>query len=250
MSNFRLRSNQHLHSAASKRAFNRELFSAIAREYSCMSGILSFGRDIPWKRDMVADLPEFKAPRCLDLACGNGDLTKFLLDRYPQARIVALDLTRPMLDIARTRFFGGPAIEFIEADMTETGLPAESFDIITVGYGIRNAPTLAGALEEIARLLKPGGTVAVLDFSRWDRLDWVELALLRLWGGMWGLIRSGNPDTYGYIADSLARYPRRSELHRRFSDCGLQAAKTRRRFCGVVETIIATKKAEDEHAKS
>ncbi len=250
MSKFSLRSNQHLHDPDSKREFNRALFSAIAQEYSRMSGILSFGRDLPWKQAMIKELPEAAAPRCLDLACGNGDLTQLLLERFPGARVVGLDLSPPMLDIARRRFSDQAEVELIEGDMTATGLPGDSFDIITVGYGIRNAPTLDAALREIVRLLKPGGSLAVLDFSRWDRLDRVELALLRGWGGLWGLIRSGNPDTYGYIADSLARYPQRSELHRRFSDCGLRKERTRRRFCGVVETIIATKQEESVSAKS
>lgn len=250
MSKFKLRSRQHLHNPASKRAFNRELFSAIAAEYSSMSGILSFGRDRPWKRAMIAELPELKRPRCLDLACGNGDLIQYLLDRYPGAQVVGLDLTPPMLDIARKRFSGRAEVELVEGDMTQTGLAAEGFDIITVGYGIRNAPTLDGALAEIARLLKPGGTAAVLDFSRWNRLDRVELAALRVWGGLWGLIRSGNPDTYGYIADSLARYPRRSELHSIFEDCGLRIQSARRRFCGVVEAVIATKEMEVDSAMS
>lgn len=241
MSRFRLKAKGFIHSPERKLHYNRELFSAIAREYSCMSGVLSFGRDRPWKRELIARLPDMAAPACLDLASGNGDLAALLLDRYPAAHVTALDLAEPMLSIARKRFAAEERIEFIEGDMTATGLKPCSFDLITVGYGLRNAPDLDRAVAEIARLLRPGGIVAVLDFSRWNRLSRIEILLLRLWCGLWGILRSGNPDTYGYIADSLAQYPVRRDLHGRLESHGFRIASARLHFLGVIETLVAEK---------
>jgi demethylmenaquinone methyltransferase/2-methoxy-6-polyprenyl-1,4-benzoquinol methylase len=241
MTSFRLKSNHYIHQPDGKLQFNRELFAAIAPEYGRMSGVLSLGQDRRWKQALVAALPERVAPVCLDLASGNGDLAALLLDRYPDAEVTALDLTEPMLDLARDRFGANPRIVYRQADMTATALPTESFDLITVGYGLRNAPDLDQALAEIARLLRPGGIVATLDFSRWNRASSLELALLGFWCGLWGLIRSGNADTYGYIADSLAQYPRREALHRQFARHGLLTTTTQLHFLGVIEIIIAAK---------
>jgi len=244
MIDFKLKSREFLKTPDLKRHFNRELFSAISREYTGMSRVLSFGRDLAWKRQMVAALPAIQAPRCLDLACGPGEIAGLLLAKYKDASVTGVDLTGSMLELARDIFKDEERVDFREMDMTATDFPDNSFDLITVGYGIRNAPDLDKALSEIGRLLSPGGVVAVLDFSRWDG-EWLgafELLLLQVWCGMWGLIRSGNADTYGYIADSLARFPARSELHERFAVHGLDITKTRRYFCGVIETIIASKR--------
>lgn len=239
MSEFRLKSRDYLNAPDRKRRFNEQLFSAIAAEYGTMSRILSFGRDAYWKRRMVASLPDHSHPRCLDLACGDGDLTVLLLSKYPNAEVTALDLTTAMLELARARLDNDPRVTFLRGDMAGTGLPNSAFDVVTVGYGLRNAPDLDCALNEIRRLLKPGGVVAALDFSHWRRGAVLQRALLRIWGGAWGLIRSGNADTYGYIADSLAQFPVPAALHRKFADRGLVVTCARRYFFGFVETTIA-----------
>lgn len=243
---FKLKSRDYLGSAESKRWFNQRLFSAIADEYGWMKGVLSFGFDTRWKRQLVRQLPEFDSPACLDLACGNGDITLLLAEKYPRARIMGLDISEPMLAKARARFASDSDICFINGDIMQTGFSDACFDLVTVGYGLRNAPDLQGAMAEIARVLKPGGVLAVLDFSRWDnRISQnLELMLLRFWGGLWGMIRSGNMDTYAYIAHSLARYPSRKQLHRLYSDRGFRIISSFLHFGGVTETIIAVNEGE------
>ncbi len=243
MSRFRLKSRDYIGDPKGKLHYNRQLFSAIASEYSRMSGVLSFGRDIPWKRRLVERLPELRRPRCLDLACGNGDFTALVLNRYTDAEVTALDLTSPMLEIARERFAEDERVSYVEADMNASQLPDEGYDLITVGYGLRNAPQIERALKEISRLLRPEGVLAVLDFSRWNRGDFIELKLLRFWCGLWGLIRSGNADTYGYIADSLARYPARDALHRMFGEHDLDIIDSETHFLGIIEAAIALKRS-------
>lgn len=240
---FKLKARDYIDEPGGKLTYNRALFSSIADEYARMSHVLSLGQDRGWKRRLINRLPDMPSPRCLDLACGNGDLTALLLERYPDARITGLDLTAPMLAIARARFSGDARISLIEADMTESGLGDAAYDLVTVGYGLRNAPDLDRALAEIARLLKPGGVLATLDFSRWNHADCVERALLRVWCGMWGWICSGNTDTYGYIAASLAHYPKRRDLHMRFHTHGLTTRETHLHLAGVIEARVAVKGA-------
>ncbi len=246
MAKFHLKSRDHLGTPARKREFNDRLFSAIAPEYARMSRVLSFGRDPTWKRRMIGDLPAMAGPNCLDMACGDGDLSELLIARYPDASVTALDQADPMLRLARRRLAGNGGVRFLRADMAETGLRDSEFDIVTVGYGLRNAPELQRAMDEIGRLLSPGGVLAVLDFARPDNpcCAAVELALLRLWCGMWGLIRSGNADTYGYIADSLARFPARKELQDMLTARGFTITRRRTFFLGIVEAFVAKKGGE------
>ncbi len=245
MTEFDLKSRDYIGHPERKREFNKKLFSAIAPEYAGMSRVLSLGRDASWKRRMVEELPGFSAPNCLDLACGNGDLSVLLLGKYPRASVAALDLCAPMLGLARERLTGRGRVEFIQGDMLNTGLPGGKYDILTVGYGLRNAPELKAAIDETARLLKPRGFLAVLDFSKPDMrcLAAIELMLLRIWCGAWGLIRSRNVDTYGYIADSLTRFPSRPEFHALLGSRGYEIVNTRRHFGGIVESVIAQKRS-------
>ena len=224
-----------------KRQFNRELFTSIAGEYAWMKQVLSLGRDSAWKRTMVESLSPRRRPVCVDLACGTGELGRLLTSRFPDATVVGVDLTEAMLREARRD--AGPGQSFLQADMAATGLPAGAYDVVTVGYGLRNAAELDAAIAEMVRLLNPGGEAAILDFSRYDG-RWafsIELALLRFWGGLWGLLRSGNPDTYRYIADSLQQFPTRSSLHRMLETAGLRIRNSRRRLGGIIEIVIAVR---------
>lgn len=247
MSRFKLKSRDYLVSADSKRLFNERLFSAIAHEYGRMTRVLSFGLDARWKRHLVRQLPEMHRPTCLDLACGNGDFILLLLAKYPEAQIKGLDIAEPMLDLAQERIPAGSDVSFSKGDIMETGFRDASFDIVTIGYGLRNAPELGAVMAESARLLKPGGILGTLDFSKWNnRLSaQFELALLRLWCGLWGVLRSGNADTYAYISHSLARFPSRNKLHDIFTENGLHISHSFPHLGGITETIIAIKEERE-----
>jgi demethylmenaquinone methyltransferase/2-methoxy-6-polyprenyl-1,4-benzoquinol methylase len=236
---FDLKPRDHLGDPERKRALNEHLFTAVAPRYDAITRLLSFGRDAAWKRRLIGALPPLDAPACLDLACGTGDLTRRLARRYPRGSVLGLDLTPRMIELARARG-GAPAIRFERGDLGRTGLPSAAFDVITGGYALRNAADLDEALAEVFRLLKPGGTAAFLDFSRPAARGAaaVEHALLKTWGGFWGLALHGNPDVYGYIADSLARFPDRDELARRFRRAGFVVRRVQRFFFGVIEMDV------------
>ena len=217
----RMKPREHLDHPERKRALNRAIFTLIAPEYDRVSRRLSFGRDAAWKDRLVAGLPAWTAPRCLDLACGTGGLTERIARRYPRGQVVGLDLTPDMIALARARV-RLPNVAFAVGDMVETGRPAASADLVTGGYALRNAPELDAAIREIHRILRPGGMAVFLDFSKpadclVSRAQW---ALLKTWGSFWGLVLHGNPSVYGYIADSLARFPDRVALQARFARAG------------------------------
>jgi demethylmenaquinone methyltransferase/2-methoxy-6-polyprenyl-1,4-benzoquinol methylase len=235
---FNLKPMDYLGAPESKQTFNRSLFSEVAPKYDFITQALSFGRDGAWKRYLLKSLPDQEAPQCLDLACGTGDITRMLARRYPTGNVTGLDLTPEMLAIAEKRT-DNPAITYIEGSMAELPFETASLDIVTGGYALRNAPDLNQAIGEIARVLRPGGQAAFLDFSKPVNGAGQRIShfLLKFWGGFWGLVLHGNPDVYGYIADSLKLYPDRAALQQRFEEHGFHTVSNRRFFGGLLQIV-------------
>jgi ubiquinone/menaquinone biosynthesis methyltransferase len=239
---FTLRIGNHLDTPEQKRCYNEKVFAEIAPRYDFITRALSLCRDSSWKRDLIAALPALDAPLCLDLACGTGAIAFSLARKYPDGRVAGLDLAAPMLDLAsrRNKF---PKVHFVRMDMGRLAFAAESADLVTGGYALRNAPDLETAMEEIQRVLKPGGVAAFLDFSKPEgRLaQRIEYWILKLWGGFWGILLHRNPEVYGYIAESLARFPDRLRLRSAFREKGLAVVFSRLYFLGITELVVVKK---------
>ncbi len=199
-----------------KHQYVRQLFSTIANRYDIATVILSYGCDRRWKRLLANDAIGALGARCgsgasvraLDLACGTGDITAELSTRG--AAVVGLDVTPRMVEIARDKV-GRKAdmCLFLVGDMMALPFPDGHFDLVTIGYGLRNVPLLDGAVREIHRVLRSGGSVLSLDFNR-PRNAVVRrayLAYLTVVGSLLGTVLHGDPDTYRYIPASLRRYP-------------------------------------------
>ncbi|MDA3951441.1 MAG: class I SAM-dependent methyltransferase [Spirochaeta sp.] len=209
----------------------------------------------------------------LDVACGTGDLAIGAGRRWRDATVTGIDLTPEMVVRARRRAAAAEVssrVQFVVGDMTALPVPADRFDVITAGYALRNAPDLDAAIGELYRVLQParsaragrgsggdsergvsrpdngpaaGGIVGLLDFSRSDRpwVSTVQVGLLRVWGRLWGLLLHGNPEVYGYISESLRRFPTHDELLRRMGQAGFRRVRSRRFFFGIVAVITARK---------
>jgi len=225
-----------------KRSYNREHFDVAAERYDLATIAMSLGRDQAWKRALVAALPAQAAPRCLDLACGTGDICFRLAGRYPDAEILGVDLTEAMLALARRRN-RHPQVDFLCCDMNQVPLADGSVDIVTGSYALRNAPDLGAALGEIHRLLRPGGVAAFLDFSKpaSPAVQRLQGGLLRYWCGLWGRILSGSFEVHSYIADSLAGYPDRGRFALMLEEQGLRPRLRRRLFGGMLELTLVEK---------
>ena len=204
-----------------KRRYNRRLFEIVAPRYGLVTRLLSFGRDGAWKRHLVAQIPRRRVQCCVDLACGSGDVSLLLAERFREAEIWGVDLTPSMLALARRRI-GRKRVHFIEGDMCHTTFADNSVDVVTGGYALRNAPDLESALDEIFRILAPGGDALFLDFSKpaEQRQAARQYRLLRFWGRLWGLLLHGDPSVYGYIATSLSCFPDRGTLGRLVESAG------------------------------
>ena len=239
---FDLKIGDHLEDAEKKKYYNERLFSEVAPRYDFITRVLSFGRDAAWKRALISSLPYHESPVCLDLACGTGDISFLLADKYTRGRISGLDITEPMLDIARQRN-NRPNVSFVNQNMGSLEIPSETADIITGGYALRNAPHLETVIDEIGRVLKPRGVAAFLDFSKPDASipQKIEYWCLKIWTGLWGVLLHRNHEVYGYIAESLRRFPDRRHLRNLFQEKGFSVVDSRSFFGGITELLVVQK---------
>jgi ubiquinone/menaquinone biosynthesis methyltransferase len=191
-------------SPQAKRRYVRNLFATIADRYDLITRLLSYGQDARWKRRLVRMAGVAKGERALDLACGTGDIAIALADRG--ARSVGVDITHRMIQLAAPK---SSTVRFLTGDMMTLPFRSATFDLVTTGYGLRNVPDLDGALDEIARVLKPGGRMLSLDFNRPDNpvVRAAYLSYLAVVGSTLGWVLHRDPDTYRYIPASIRRYP-------------------------------------------
>lgn len=243
MASFSYDSSDYLDDPEKKRFLNEKLFREVARRYDALTRVLSFGRDAVWKRRLVARLPEHEAPVCLDIACGTGDLAKLVFEKYRGSRLIALDLTYPMLALAKNRLHPDDILWSVQ-DMMQMAVESGSVDILTGGYALRNSPDLVRTIGEINRVLRPGATAAFLDFSKPPSrlLQFIEYWVLFLWGSLWGFLIYGSGEICAYIAKSLSRFPDSAELRALFLEQGFEVIVWEKYFLGVSSAIVVRKK--------
>lgn len=204
-----------------KRRHVRTLFATIADRYDLITVLLSFGRDRAWKQRLIREAALAPRDRVIDLACGTGDIA--FLAATQGARVTGLDITTRMIELARAKAIGPAGTpHFLVGDMMALPFATASADAVTTGYGLRNVPGLDAAIEEIARVLRPGGRFLSLDFNRpsWAPIRFVYLVYLTVVGSALGWVLHGDPDTYRYIPESIRRYPGAHGVAERFRQRG------------------------------
>jgi demethylmenaquinone methyltransferase / 2-methoxy-6-polyprenyl-1,4-benzoquinol methylase len=217
--------------ADGKRRLVRAIFATIADRYDFITVVLSYGQDQRWKRRLIDLAAAHPGARALDLATGTGDLAFALAGRG--ARVVGLDITLRMIELAKQKRRAAKAPPrnqtpaFIVGDMLALPFPSGSFDIVTTGYGLRNVPNLATAIDEIQRVLAPGGQVLSLDFNRPANrvVRSAYLAYLTVVGGALGWVLHRNPETYRYIPASIRQYPGAEAVGRMFEARGFTGVR-------------------------
>ena len=192
----------------------REMFASIASRYDLLNHLLSGNVDKRWRRIVatrVRDKLSSNSARVLDVACGTGDLSLTLFE-ITGAGVVGTDFCRPMLQIAAGKTSG--RIRFIEGDALDLPFRDGTFDVATIAFGLRNLSNVESGLAELSRVLKPGGWVAVLEFSR------PANAVLRPVFHMYftkvlpliGRVISGSQSAYSYLPASVQKFPDQSQL--------------------------------------
>ncbi len=196
----------------------REVFDSVAGRYDLMNDVMSLGLHRAWKRFAVSQCHVRAGQSVLDVAGGTGDITALLWHAMEgEGRIVLADINRAMLETGRARLadsvlFG--KLAFVQADAENLPFEDQAFDCVTIAFGLRNVTRKQQALEAMFRVLKPGGTLVVLEFSRprlgplnavYDRYSFAWLPRL-------GRLFARDAASYRYLAESIRRHPDQETL--------------------------------------
>lgn len=224
------------------------MFGRIARRYDFANSLLSGGIDSHWRRRLVHAV-ETRAPHTiLDLATGSGDVAFALSRKLTNATaIIGMDFCQPMLDQAETKKQAAPKalysnVTFRSGDGLALPLPDESFDAVTIAFGLRNLADRSRGLREMRRVLRPGGALFVLEFSqpsRWLRpLYYCYLShVLPVVAGM----VTGDRDAYLYLNETISEFPNRVELAGEISNAGFSTVRAQPMTFGIVALHIGTR---------
>jgi len=194
------------------------MFDRIAPTYNLLNHVLSFGCDFYWRRKLAASLDKNRPLELLDLATGTGDVLISLLRTNPNiTKAIGLDISANMLALCRRRIADSgleSRVSLIRADATRTGLPDRSFDVVTIAFGIRNVPDPAETLAEIHRLLRPGGTLLILEFSLPPNriIRTLYLPYLRYIVPLLGRLVSRDKAAYRYLNTTIENFERTCDL--------------------------------------
>jgi demethylmenaquinone methyltransferase / 2-methoxy-6-polyprenyl-1,4-benzoquinol methylase len=203
-----------------------DLFAAIARRYDLLNDLQSFGLHRRWKRQVVKLASVCHGQRALDVCCGTGDIALALA--RCGADVTGLDFSPAMLEIAEARRLKNPQSsdinpKFIQGDAQRLPFSDNSFDAITIGYGLRNLVSWEAGLSEILRVAKPGARLVSLDFGKPPNGLWrtIYFAHLKISVPLVGWLFCGNADAYAYILESLKHYPAQEGVAARMQEWNL-----------------------------
>jgi demethylmenaquinone methyltransferase / 2-methoxy-6-polyprenyl-1,4-benzoquinol methylase len=209
------------------------MFDRVADRYDLLNDVLSLGQDRWWRRMVAQAVAARAGERVLDVAAGTGTSSRTFTTAG--ADCVACDFSLGMLKVgaARGRV---PGLRFVAGDAMDLPFRDQSFDAVTISFGLRNVADHQAALAEFLRVTRPGGRLVVCEFGHlpWPRLNAVYEAYLA--GALPAVARrlSGNPAAYEYLAESIQDWPAQPELARRIAAAGWSAVRWRDLSLGVV----------------
>jgi demethylmenaquinone methyltransferase/2-methoxy-6-polyprenyl-1,4-benzoquinol methylase len=218
----------------------RGVFDSVAGNYDLMNDLMSLGVHRAWKQDFVANSGVELGDRVLDLAGGTGDIAALMSRRVgANGRVVLTDINAAMLDVGRRRLEDRGIVANVEfALVNAEALPFadESFDAVTIAFGLRNVTDKPAALREMCRILRRGGRGLILEFSRvtaeplkavYDAWSFGVLPIL-------GRLVADDEDSYRYLAESIRKHPPQEELAELMSEAGFDDVRYRNLTGGVV----------------
>jgi demethylmenaquinone methyltransferase / 2-methoxy-6-polyprenyl-1,4-benzoquinol methylase len=220
------------------------VFTSVASRYDLMNDLMSMGLHRLWKAFAVARSGVREGGRVLDVAAGSGDLGCALARRAgPTGQVWLTDINRAMLEVGRDRALdAGLALPAVQCDAERLPFPSDHFDCVTVAFGLRNMTHKEAALAEMRRVLRPGGRLLVLEFSRvWGPLarayDWYSFNVLpRL-----GRAVAGDEASYRYLAESIRVHPDQESLKAMLEQAGLERVEYHNLAAGAVALHLGYK---------
>jgi demethylmenaquinone methyltransferase/2-methoxy-6-polyprenyl-1,4-benzoquinol methylase len=224
----------------------RGMFGRIAGHYDLLNHLLSFNLDRRWRRrtvDRVSEILAVPGARVLDLCCGTGDVL-LALENRKNAAVLGSDFCHPMLVEAKRKIAARQfQSKLFEADALALPLADQSLDLITIAFGFRNLANYGNGLEELLRVLKPGGTVAILEFSQPTNRAFGTIynffsARVLPWIG--GII-SGSREAYSYLPESIRKFPAAELLAQQMREAGFRQVDFERMTGGAVALHLGRK---------
>lgn len=225
----------------------QEMFDSIAPAYDFMNRAMTFGIDRRWRAIAVKEIAKSRPASILDIATGTGDLALLLHRHIPTARIIGLDLSANMLEKARLKAdqagIDAEQVQFEQGDSLNMRFPDDSFDAITVAYGVRNFEHIDRGYAEMLRVLRPGGTLCVIELSV------PANPIARLGYNIYtrgiipliGRLVSHDRRAYSYLPESIAAVPQREAMTDIMTAAGFANARFRSLTLGVCTLYFATK---------
>ena len=218
----------------------QSLFDNVAQHYDVMNDLMSFGAHRLWKYITVRYLPLKGATQILDIATGSGDLVLHMHDINPTAAYTCVDPSNEMLAQARLKL-RGKSVTFKQGFCEDLDLPSSDFDLATIGFGFRNFTSQVDALKKVYQLLKPGGTLAILEFSQ--SKSQIFNALYQPYAThiipMIGSLVANNADAYQYLTESIEVHPPAEKIIKMLEETGFVDIKEHSFMTGLVRAHIA-----------
>ncbi len=219
------------------------MFSSIAERYDLLNTLLSLNRDKHWRRFTVERSGLAPGGSAIDIATGTGELAIELAKAVgPKGRVVGVDFCKEMLDIAREKC-RGLCIELAEGNAQKLPYPDDAFDSATIGFALRNVESVEKTLEEMTRVVRPGGRVVSLEFTQPDNRVFRKIYytyFFKILPAVGGLI-SKNKDAYSYLPDSVARFPSKTGLKEIMEKTGLEDIEIYPLTFGIVAVHVGVK---------
>jgi demethylmenaquinone methyltransferase/2-methoxy-6-polyprenyl-1,4-benzoquinol methylase len=222
------------------------MFSAIAPRYDFLNRLLSAGRDRVWRREAVAATGLPPKGTLLDVCTGTADMALEAARQFPDARIVGVDFSRPMITLGMSKVERARLTERVRLQVAPAeALPFldESFDAATIAFGLRNLPDRHRGLREMCRVLKPGGRAVVLEFTTPPNLVFRQVYLWYFHHMLpWiGRMVSGHPSAYSYLPASVADFPSPDGLAAWMREAGFREVSYRMLTAGIVTIHVGQK---------
>lgn len=215
----------------------RRMFDAVARRYDVTNDVLSLGQDRQWRRAVIAAVDPRPGERVLDLAAGTGTSSQPFADRG--AQVVPCDFSLGMLKVGKQ---ARPALPFTAGDGTQLPFADDTFDAVTISFGLRNIVDPLQGLREMRRVTRPGGRLVVCEFSHpaWAPFRTVYLEYLMRALPPIARAMSSAPDAYVYLAESIRAWPDQQGLAAMVAEAGWQAPEWSNLSGGIVALHRAT----------
>jgi demethylmenaquinone methyltransferase/2-methoxy-6-polyprenyl-1,4-benzoquinol methylase len=205
------------HKSMAKKEYLVNLFGTVHQRYDLLNHVLSLYLDKGWRKSLVEQAHSMRLENILDVCTGTGDLAVEFAKRYPKAKIIGIDISDQMLKIGQEKIkktgFDG-RIFLQQSDLFHLPFKDEVFEVVSIGFGFRNLHDFRGGIKEMARVLKRGGLLLILDLTlpQAPLLRKIHLFYLRnILPKIGGLI-SGSKSSYEYLSSSIMRFPKNDEV--------------------------------------